>query len=117
PMLRVALSAGPRGTLVLRFFPCRAQQVAPSAVGERVRAYGTPRPGQLGLEIVHPSYRVLGDGDHGLGESLDPVYPAIEGIGPASLRKLVLQALQRLPDEAALELLPQRSEERRVGKA
>ena len=106
PMLRVALSDDSRGTLVLRFFHFRAQQVAQFAVGARVRAYGTPRPGQHGLEIVHPSYRVLGDGDHALGESLDPVYPAIEGIGPASLRKLVLQALQRLPDEAALELLP-----------
>jgi ATP-dependent DNA helicase RecG len=91
---------------VLRFFHFNARQAAQFAVGARVRAYGTPRPGQLGLEIVHPSYRVLGDGDHALGESLDPVYPAIEGIGPASLRKLVLQALQRLPDEAALELLP-----------
>lgn len=107
PMLRVALSDQGRGTLVLRFFHFRAAQVAQFAVGARVRAYGTPRPGQYGLEIVHPSYRVLGDAGEALGESLDPVYPAIEGIGPASLRKLVLQALQRLPDEAALELLPQ----------
>ena len=107
PMLRVALSDQGRGTLVLRFFHFRAAQVAQFAVGARVRAYGTPRPGQYGLEIVHPSYRVLGDAGEALGESLDPVYPAIEGIGPASLRKLVLQALQRLPDEASLELLPQ----------
>ena len=40
--------------------------------------------------------------------SLDPVYPAIEGIGPASLRKLIGQALDRLPDDDALELLPPR---------
>ena len=106
PMLRVALSDEGRGTLVLRFFHFRAAQVAQFAVGARVRAYGTPRPGQYGLEIVHPSYQVLG-GEVALGETLDPVYPAVEGIGPASLRKLVLQALQRLPDEAALELLPQ----------
>ena len=105
PMLRVALSDEGRGTLVLRFFHFRAAQVAQFAVGARVRAYGTPRPGQFGLEIVHPSYQVLG-GEVALGETLDPVYPAIEGIGPASLRKLVLQALQRLPDESALELLP-----------
>ena len=38
--------------------------------------------------------------------SLDPVYPAIEGIGPASLRRLIGQALDRLPDDEALELLP-----------
>ena len=106
PMLRVALSDEGRGTLMLRFFHFRAAQVAQFAVGARVRAYGSPRPGQFGLEIVHPSYQVLG-GEVALGETLDPVYPAIEGVGPASLRKLVLQALQRLPDEATLELLPQ----------
>lgn len=107
PMLRVAVSDGSGGTLVLRFFHFRAAQVAQFAVGARLRAYGTPRPGQHGLEIVHPSYRVLGEGEEpGLGEALDPVYPAVEGIGPATLRKLIGQALERLPDEAALEVLP-----------
>ncbi|MCW4471870.1 ATP-dependent DNA helicase RecG [Xanthomonas sp. H13-6] len=108
PMLRVAIEDDTRGTLVLRFFHFRAQQVAQFAIGARVRCYGTPKPGQHGLEIVHPSYRILGHaGDDELGESLDPVYPAVEGIGPASLRRLIGQALERLPDEAALELLPQ----------
>ena len=107
PMLRVAISDEMRGTLVLRFFHFRAQQVAQFSVGARVRAYGTPRPGQNGLEIVHPSYHVLGEGeDAALGQALDPVYPAVEGIGPASLRKLISQALDRLPDAATLELLP-----------
>ena len=34
------------------------------------------------------------------------MYPVIEGIGPAVLRKLIDQALQRLPDERTMELLP-----------
>lgn len=107
PMLRVAVGDDSGGTLVLRFFHFRAAQVAQFAVGARLRAYGTPKPGQHGLEIVHPSYRVLAeDGQVGLGEALDPVYPAIEGIGPATLRKLIGQALEHLPDEAALEVLP-----------
>jgi len=106
PLLRVALSDESRGTLVLRFFHFRAQQVAQFAVGARLRAYGTVRPGQLGLEMVHPSYRLLDDGEHALGDALDPVYPEVEGIGPANLRRLILLALQRLPDAAALELLP-----------
>ncbi|RYE88896.1 MAG: DEAD/DEAH box helicase, partial [Oxalobacteraceae bacterium] len=60
-----------------------------------------------GLEIVHPSYRVIGDAESpALGEELDPVYPLVEGIGPSAMRKLIGQALDRLPDEAALELLP-----------
>ena len=95
PMLRVAISDEMRGTLVLRFFHFRAQQVAQFAPGARIRAYGMPRAGQLGLEIVHPSYRVLDAGEHSLGEALDPVYPEIEGIGPANLRRLIGLALQR----------------------
>ncbi len=106
PMLRVAIADAARGTLVLRFFHFRASQVAQFAPGTRIRAYGTPRPGQHGLEIVHPAYRVLGEGEHALGEALDPVYPEIEGVGPASVRKWVVQALQHLPAAEALELLP-----------
>ncbi|MDQ3038472.1 MAG: ATP-dependent DNA helicase RecG [Pseudomonadota bacterium] len=106
PMLRVALSDDSRATLVLRFFHFRAQQVSQFTPGVRVRAYGTPRPGQQGLEMVHPSYRILGDGEHALGEALDPVYPDIEGIGPTNLRRLIGLALQQLPDAASLELLP-----------
>jgi ATP-dependent DNA helicase RecG len=106
PMLRVAISDGSRATLVLRFFHFRAAQVAQFAPGVRVRCYGTPRAGQHGLEIVHPSYRVLDDDGHALGDQLDPVYPTIEGLGPISLRRLIGQALDRLPDAEALELLP-----------
>ena len=107
PMLRVAVADDSRGTLVLRFFQFRAAQVAQFAVGARLRAFGTPKPGQHGLEIVHPSYQILGaDAAAGLEDRLDPVYPAVEGIGPATLRKLIGQALDRLPGEASLELLP-----------
>ncbi|MGQ4661494.1 ATP-dependent DNA helicase RecG [Lysobacter sp. F6437] len=107
PMLRVAVSDGSHATVVLRFFHFRAAQVAQFQPGARIRCYGTPRPGQHGLEIVHPSYRLLDDAvDDELGERLDPVYPAIEGVGPASLRRLIGLALDRLPDEDALELLP-----------
>lgn len=107
PMLRVAIGDDSHGTLVLRFFHFRSAQVNQFKVGAVVRCYGTPRPGQHGLEIVHPSYRVLEEcEDATLGTSLDPVYPAIEGIGPASLRRLIGQALDRLPEEEALELLP-----------
>jgi len=106
PQLRVVVTDVSGGSLWLRFFHFRAAQVAQLAVGARIRAYGTPRRGAQGLEIVHPSYRVLGAGACPLGEVLDPVYPAIEGVGAASVRKLVLQALRHLPDASALELLP-----------
>ncbi len=107
PVLRVAIGDDSHATLVLRFFHFRAAQAAQFAPGTLIRCYGTPKAGQQGLEIVHPSYRVLGAADSpDLGEALDPVYPAVEGLGPASMRKLIAQALDRLPDEAALELLP-----------
>ena len=109
PLLRVALSDESRGTLVLRFFHFRAAQAAQFQPGVRVRAYGTPKPGQRGLEIVHPSYSVMdgaADADEGLGDRLDPVYPAVEGIGPVTLRRLIAQALDRLPGDDVLELLP-----------
>ena len=109
PMLRVAIGDESQATLVLRFFHFRAAQVAQFAPGVRVRCYGTPRAGQQGLEIVHPSYRVLEAADGALGDRLDPVYPAIQGIGPASLRRLIALALDRLPDDDALELLPRES--------
>jgi ATP-dependent DNA helicase RecG len=105
PMLRVALGDDSRATVVLRFFHFRAAQVAQFAPGVRVRCFGTPRAGGHGLEIVHPSYRIL-DEEVALEQDLDPVYPAIEGIGPATLRRLIGLALGRLPDAASLELLP-----------
>src|SRR5690606_25408800 len=56
---------------------------------------------------VHPSYTVLGDdADEGLGDRLDPVYPAVEGVGPATLKRLIGHALHRLPGDDVLELLP-----------
>jgi ATP-dependent DNA helicase RecG len=107
PMLRVAMDDDSRSTLVLRFFHFRGVQAAQFVPGVRVRCFGTPRPGQNGLEIVHPSYRVVGDADDPvLGERLDPVYPAIEGVGPTVLRKLITQALEQLPADGSLELLP-----------
>jgi ATP-dependent DNA helicase RecG len=107
PMLRVAVGDDSHATVVLRFFHFRSAQVNQFRPGARIRCYGTPRPGQHGLEIVHPGYRILDDAaDDPLGDRLDPVYPVVEGVGPASLRRLIGLALDRLPDDGALELLP-----------
>ena len=107
PTLRVAIGDGSRASLVLRFFHFRAAQAAQFRPGERVRCYGTPRPGQYGLEMVHPSYQLLGRDEGGaLDERLHPVYPQIEGIGAAAMRRMIGHALDRLPEGDGLESLP-----------
>ncbi len=107
PMLQVAVGDDSGATLVLRFFHFTGAQVAQFTVGRRVRIYGTPRPGRNGLEIAHPSYGFLADdGTSDLRDRLDPVYPAVEGVGPGALRRLIGLALERLPSSEELELLP-----------
>ena len=107
PTLRVAVGDGSRATLVLRFFHFNRAQLAQFVPGRRLVAFGEPRPGQHGLEMVHPSYRLLAD-DAGtaIRDRLDPVYPTVEGLGPQSLARLVDEALKRLPPAEELELLP-----------
>jgi len=111
PSLRVAIVDDSRATLVLRFFHFRAAQAAQFAPGARIRCYGIARPGAHGLEMVHPSYRLFpregeAAGAEPLDQRLSPAYPAIEGVGPATVRRLVGLALDRLPGDAELELLP-----------
>lgn len=107
PMLKVAVEDDSGGPVVLRFFHFRAAQLAQFSPGVRLRVFGTVKPGPTGLEVVHPSYRVLaGDEAPALGQTLDPVYPLVEGVGPATIRKLVAQSLQQLPAEAELDLVP-----------
>ncbi|MBW8366966.1 MAG: ATP-dependent DNA helicase RecG, partial [Arenimonas sp.] len=102
PTLRVAIADGSRGTLVLRFFHFNRAQLALFVPGRRILCFGEARPGQYGLEMVHPSYRLLGDdADAGVRDRLDPVYPAVEGLGPQSLSRRIGEALDpRAPGAA-----------------
>ncbi|HKJ18969.1 MAG TPA: ATP-dependent DNA helicase RecG, partial [Xanthomonadales bacterium] len=95
--------------VTLRFFHFRAAQKRSLAAGSRVRAFGEVRAGFKGLEMIHPSYRLLSD-EHEtpLADRLTPVYPSTEGMGQARWIKLTDQALERL-DNGSLnlqELLP-----------
>lgn len=107
PMLRVALVDDTQATLVLRFIHFRAAQLAQFIPGRWLRAYGQVRGSGNGCEMVHPSYRFLAEEERGaLADRLDPVYPAVDGIGAAQLARLIAAALQQLPAAAELELLP-----------
>lgn len=105
PQLRVALTDASRETLVLRLFHFRRQQAQQFAPGVRLRCYGVVRHGQHGLEMVHPQYRVL-HAEAAVEDTLTPIYPVTEGLGQQRLRGVIEKALARLPDEAALELVP-----------
>ncbi len=76
--------------------------------GSQVRAYGEVRPGRQGAEMIHPRYRIVAPGEP-LPSALTPVYPTTSGLGQATLRKLVLEALAH---EAIEDTLPAALRER-----
>jgi len=82
--------------LVLRFLNFYGSQLKQferaAAEGAAVRAFGEVRPGWFGAEMVHPRYRI-GAANDPLPATLTPVYPTTAGLGQATLRKLVEDAL------------------------
>ena len=85
------------GTLTLRWFHFAARQRERLVQGVRLGVYGELRQGPAGLEIVHPEYRVLAETAAPMVEaSLTPVYPATEGVGQATLRRIVAAALAQI---------------------
>ena len=91
-----------RDELTLRFLNFYGSQTKQLAVGVRVRARGDVRGGFFGLEMVHPAYRVVHEGDP-LPQSLTPVYPSTAGVPQAYLRKAIDRALEHT---ALPEILP-----------
>ncbi len=81
------------GSITLRFFHFYGSQLRQFAVGNRVRAFGEARGGLFGLEMVHPRYRVVDEGEP-LPQALTPVYPTVSGLGQARLRATILRALR-----------------------
>jgi len=95
------------GQLTLRFFHFSRQQQAQFENGVTVSCYGDVRPGPVGLEMVHPEYRLLrADQPVSVSDALTPVYPMTEGVQQGRLRNLVGQALTMMKREAPAELLP-----------
>ena len=67
----------------------------------RLRVFGEIRDGFLGLEMVHPRYRILTaqdspSTDDALPQSLTPVYPTTAGLAQGALRKLIARALREV---------------------
>ncbi|MFY8060799.1 MAG: ATP-dependent DNA helicase RecG, partial [Arenimonas sp.] len=108
PMLKVTVQDESLRQLGLRFFHYSSSQASQFQVGRLLRCYGQVRLGANSFEMVHPSYRFITEDQAGIcRDRLDPVYSNIDGIGAATLGKLVRQSLQHLPPEVDLELIPE----------
>ncbi len=95
------------GYLTLRFFHFNASQQEGLARGVKVRCYGEVRRGSLGLEIVHPEYRILkGTAAEEMSDTLTPIYPATEGVQQGRLRRLVDLAFESLGAQGPRDWLP-----------
>ena len=106
PQLRVVITDDGRSMLCLRFFNFRRAQVEQLQPGTRLRCFGMVRHGAHGPEIVHPQYQRLAAAGAAVAESLTPIYPTTEGLGQKRLASLIALALERLPADADLELIP-----------
>ena len=94
------------GTITLRFFHFSAAQKNNLRPGNRLRCFGQPRRGSSGLEIYHPEYRQVEEGEPHSEQSLTPIYPTTAGIGQNQWRNLCGQALMRLRQSPPPDLLP-----------
>ena len=104
--LLVRVSDG-SGSLLLRFFYFNKLQQQGFERGTRLRVYGETRRGPAMLEMVHPEYQRLIDGEAlPVEDRLTAVYPTTEGIHQLTLRKLSDQALQLLAADSLPEWLP-----------
>ncbi|MGE5621650.1 MAG: ATP-dependent DNA helicase RecG [Bacillota bacterium] len=91
----VVTVADDSGQLIMRFLNFYGSQIKQLAAGTRVRARGEVRHGFFGAEMVHPTYKVVDEGEP-LPTALTPVYPAGEGLSQAYLRKAIGNAIKRV---------------------
>lgn len=81
------------GTIQLRLLHYYPSNIEPLKVGNKVRAYGAPRQGYHGLEILHPKIQKA---DKPLSKTLTPIYPTTQGLFQPWLRKRIQTALMNL---------------------
>lgn len=93
--------------LTLRFFHFHHSQAQQFTRGKTIRVFGEVRSGPSGLEMVHPTYEfITPETPPALEDSLTPIYPTTEGLGQASILKLIKQAIVLLKQYPLAELLP-----------
>ncbi len=91
------------GVILLRFFHTFAFASPMKQVGHKWRCYGQVRLGATGLEMMHPTFRVIKAGAPPIIEShLTPIYPTTAGLSQYQLQQIIKQALLLLEKEACL---------------
>ncbi len=96
------------GQITLRFFYFSRQQQAQFKPGVTVSCFGDVRSGPVGLEMIHPEYRVVPPGQEVVvADTLTPIYPMTEGVQQGRLRNLVALALRMMRHNPPDEFLPQ----------
>lgn len=91
------------GIMTLRFFHFSNPQRHSLQAGATIRCFGEVRSGKSGVEMFHPEYQLVRNGDTAtLEERLTPVYPTTDGLHQLRLRKLVSQALSLMDSKYSL---------------
>ncbi|MDC0178239.1 ATP-dependent DNA helicase RecG [Woeseiaceae bacterium] len=94
------------GQLTLRFFHYSKQQQIQFKIGVVLSCFGDVRIGPLGLEMVHPEYRILKPNQELItSDALTPIYPTTEGVQQGRLRNLTSQVIKIARSSPPEELL------------
>ena len=92
------------GRLAVRLFHYSRGQRESFAPGVWVRCFGAVRMGPLGLEMVHPDYRIFPAEPPPPAPELTPVYRQTEGIATARLAGWIQAALADVDEELGIPL-------------
>ncbi len=92
------------GRLAMRLFHYSRGQRESFAPGTWVRCFGAVRMGPMGLEMVHPEYRVFPSEPPPPAPELTPVYRQTEGIATARLAGWIQAALTDVDEEFGIPL-------------
>ena len=83
------------GQIKLRFFHFNQRQLQGLADGKRVLCFGEARRHGYDIEMIHPQYRILNEGEEiVLAKTLEPVYPTTKGLTQPRLHKIIQNALK-----------------------
>ena len=104
--LQVILDDGTE-KLKLRFFYFSNNQYKQFSYGKTVVCFGLLKKNGKNLEMIHPEYKILKEGEtYKTEKTLTPIYQSINDVTKGRFRNLVRQATDVLRNSVPLELIP-----------